>query len=101
MIKALECPFCKEEITDFCKNHNDILVGLLYKNDGTLKYLGFTTFKGNIEYHISLSYEEKDCWIIFHEGHIRKIIKFNFLPDINPDNVKQWLERLLNMKAFL
>lgn len=56
-------------------------------------------FDGLIEYQISLNIEHKVTGV-FNKNTFDNFI-VNYIPDINPTNAQQWLERLLNLRIFL
>ena len=57
------------------------------------------------EYLIELDFDEQVCQLWypgpFHDSYDTYLVQLDYIPDINPTNINRWLERLLNLKAFL
>jgi len=100
----MNCPFCHLSLvntsvaSNVCENHNDIELDFLIVRD-KIKHCNFTFYSQDERWTISLDYQIKDCWLIKKQKN-QIIIKLDCFPDVTPDNARQWLNRLLNMKAF-
>lgn len=51
------------------------------------------------QYTIGLDIEDQCCFIL-HKETQKYLLTLDYLPDVNPYNVKQYVYRLLNLKAF-
>lgn len=51
------------------------------------------------DYYIDTDFFNKKCWLVLTKGDM-DIIELNYLPEINPQNAKYWVDKLLKLKAF-
>lgn len=108
------CPYCKKEITDVSQSldnperyrvrcyHDDVKITFIY-HFGMSKDLLFTWFEVD-GYLLVSSMIDNDCWLYTgpesSTGHFNYMLHLNYSPDVTPENVKKWIDRLRNIKAF-
>jgi hypothetical protein len=94
------CPYCDNEmsgalikICTFC----DLTMRVRHSGvkDTMFDCVG-TKYVILVEYDLNIT----TLYHITDQAPLDKIIALNYIIDINPSNVKRWLERLLNLRAF-
>jgi hypothetical protein len=85
----------------------------IYKKQGFLTCescpceVHFSLYSGKlrwIEYHLGDYYidtdlVDKQSWLVTKKGGI-DLVTLNYLIDVNPQNVKYWIDKLLKLQAF-
>ena len=51
------------------------------------------------DYYIDTELIDKQSWLVRKKGGV-DLVTLNYLIDVNPQNVNEWIERLLSLKAF-
>ena len=51
------------------------------------------------EYTLGMLIHDQECFIL-HRDSQTYLLQLNYLPDINPTNVRSYTHKLLNLKAF-
>ena len=94
----MNCPFCGKDI---------------YKKQGFFACkscpceVHFSLYKEKIrwvEYHLGDYYIDTDLvgnqsWLVREKGGV-DLVTLNYLIDVNPQNVKYWIDKLLKLQAF-
>ena len=80
-----------------CEKKND------YKEVITSSYLQFVHVDINNEYRFWISFNTNSHGIANIENYMtnKLIIRLNYIPNIPVENIKQYVDKLLNLKAFL
>lgn len=102
----MNCHYCNKFIADdttgisntYCVDCRVLHVCLDNKIMGLRLFTARWVDMNYFEYSVDLKPEVSKCSV--YKDH-KLIVNLDYLPDVQPDNIEDWISKLLNLKAFL